>query len=101
MGATYNVELQSRVREKIGGLVAIDLVSMHPATGVWLQGQLRIRQNVPLYLTSEMRDVYAESPLNVNFGSSWSTANQPVTVQAILERYATRNETVFLEHVLP
>lgn len=99
--AVYNVELRTRVREKMSGLIAIDINAPYPATGVWVQGQLRFRQNTPLHINTEVREVYTQSPLAINFGSSWATAHQPLSVQGILERYAARNETVFMDQVLP
>jgi len=95
------VQLQDKVNEKLGGLVAIDASSPYAATGVWIQGRLVFRQNFPLRQSQEERSVYAENPLAAPWSSNWVTENQPLTVQALLGRYARRNETVHLEYVVP
>lgn len=99
--AAYNLELRERVREIIGGLVVVDINNIYPATGVWVQGQLRLKQGLPLRVESETRDVYSESPFSINQASNWATANQPITARALLQRYAARNETVFFDQHLP
>lgn len=99
--AVYNFELREKVRERIGALAALDLASPFPATGVSVQGKWRLQQDLPLPVTHDVRDVYAENPLAVDYRSSWATRHQPIRVAALLERYAERNETVYLEQVLP
>mmetsp|Transcript_128919 Transcript_128919/g.412858 ORF Transcript_128919/g.412858 Transcript_128919/m.412858 type:complete len:173 (-) Transcript_128919:102-620(-) len=69
--------------------------------GVWTRGQLRLRQNRPLLATSTVRDMYATSPLDVRWTSSWASKQFPLTLRSIFERYAARNETVHLESVVP
>lgn len=99
--AVYNFELRHKVHERIAGLVSLDVSSPFPATGAWVRGQLRLRQDLPLAAASDVRSVYAENPLVVDPRSSWAMEHQPLTVSSILGRYAERNETVHLEQVLP
>eukprot|EP00418_Pyrodinium_bahamense_P040162 CAMPEP_0179207602 /NCGR_PEP_ID=MMETSP0796-20121207/103526_1 /TAXON_ID=73915 /ORGANISM="Pyrodinium bahamense, Strain pbaha01" /LENGTH=276 /DNA_ID=CAMNT_0020912541 /DNA_START=289 /DNA_END=1119 /DNA_ORIENTATION=- len=99
--AAYNYELRERVREQIGGLVVIDVSSPFPATGVWVRGELRLRQASPLRVTSEVREVYAWNPLILDWTSNKVMELHPITVHALLEGYAARNETVYLNQVTP
>jgi len=97
----YTVELRYRVLEKIGALAALDVSAPFPATGVWARGQLRLRQTGPLYTDYQVRDVYAESPLDVRWASNWANRHTPLSLRALLDRYASRNESVHLETIVP
>lgn len=99
--AEYKVKLQAKVQEVLSGLVAIDSSSPYPASSLAVQGQLRLRQTMPLWVDTEVRRVYADSPLAVNWTSNWVASRQPLGIQALLESYAARNETAVLEQSLP
>mmetsp|Transcript_5944 Transcript_5944/g.17791 ORF Transcript_5944/g.17791 Transcript_5944/m.17791 type:complete len:320 (-) Transcript_5944:75-1034(-) len=99
--AAYDFELRGKVSEKIGGLIVIDIRNPTPATGVWLQGDLRLRQTVPLRLSSELRDVYSRNHLVIQWTSNDALSHKPLTVQSLLQPYAAQNETVYLDTVLP
>mmetsp|Transcript_18440 Transcript_18440/g.43142 ORF Transcript_18440/g.43142 Transcript_18440/m.43142 type:complete len:319 (+) Transcript_18440:80-1036(+) len=97
----YDVQLQGKVSERLSGLVALDLASPYLASGVWVHGQLSIRQKLPLFQSAEVRTEYANSPLAVNWRSNWVPQNQPLSLQALLARYAQRNETAIFEPLVP
>eukprot|EP00747_Dinoflagellata_sp_TGD_P212571 gnl/TRDRNA2_/TRDRNA2_85650_c0_seq3.p1 gnl/TRDRNA2_/TRDRNA2_85650_c0~~gnl/TRDRNA2_/TRDRNA2_85650_c0_seq3.p1 ORF type:complete len:202 (+),score=26.03 gnl/TRDRNA2_/TRDRNA2_85650_c0_seq3:125-730(+) len=99
--AVLNYELRERVRTSMSGMVVAQLDSPYPATGVWLQGQLRLKQRLPLRIRDQVRSVYAVSPLDVTWTSNWAAANYPVTVRNLIERYNSRNETIYLEPQSP
>jgi len=99
--AVYQVQVQGKVSEELSGLLALDLSSPYLASGVSVHGQLIFRQKLPLFQSVEVRRIYAESPLVVNWTSSWTPENQPLTLEALLGRYAQRNETATLEQLLP
>jgi len=99
--AVFSYELRGKVPALIGGLVAVDVSSPYSATGVWLQGQVRLRQRLPLRALPEVRSVYAQNPLYVDWRSNWAAAHYPITIQSLLERYTARNETIYLELTSP
>lgn len=99
--AVYGFELRDRVREKMSGLVVVDIASPYLASGVWVQGELRLKQLLPLHVESEARDIYDQSPLSLNFTSNWASANQPISTRSLLQRYAVRNESVLFANGLP
>eukprot|EP00434_Breviolum_minutum_P005610 symbB.v1.2.004949.t1/scaffold272.1/size248367/4 len=88
--AVYQVQVQGKVSEELSGLLALDLSSPYLASGVSVHGQLIFRQKLPLFQSVEVRRLYAESPLVVNWTSSWTPENQPLTLEALLGRYAQR-----------
>ncbi|CAK9043895.1 Transmembrane protein 231 [Durusdinium trenchii] len=90
--AVYNVQLRGKVSEELTGLVALDLTSPYAASGVSIYGQLVFRQKLPLFQSFEQRRLYASSPLEVNWRSNWIPENQPLTLEALLGRYAQRPE---------
>ncbi|CAK9118507.1 unnamed protein product [Durusdinium trenchii] len=99
--AVYNVQLRGKVSEELTGLVALDLTSPYAASGVSIYGQLVFRQKLPLFQSFEQRRLYASSPLEVNWRSNWIPENQPLTLEALLGRYAQRNETADLQQSVP
>ncbi|CAK0853826.1 unnamed protein product [Prorocentrum cordatum] len=99
--AVYGFELRDRVRERMSGLVAVDVSSPYLSSGVWVQGELRLKQSLPLHVGTEARDIYDESPLSLNFASNWASANQPISMRSLLQRYAVRNESVIFASELP
>eukprot|EP00928_Gymnodinium_smaydae_P033644 TRINITY_DN24038_c0_g1_i1.p1 TRINITY_DN24038_c0_g1~~TRINITY_DN24038_c0_g1_i1.p1 ORF type:complete len:333 (+),score=63.82 TRINITY_DN24038_c0_g1_i1:155-1153(+) len=101
--AVYKYELREKVAERQGGLVVLDLSAPSSlASGVWLRGRLRLRQSMPLRAgTASARSVYAENPLEVDWSSAFAAVNAPMTARAILDRYASRNETIYLEPTVP
>mmetsp|Transcript_52802 Transcript_52802/g.106014 ORF Transcript_52802/g.106014 Transcript_52802/m.106014 type:complete len:322 (-) Transcript_52802:99-1064(-) len=99
--AAYDFELRQKVAEKIGGLVVIDVRNPSPATGVWLRGDLKLRQTAPLRLSSIIRDVYARNPLALQWESNEAIGHHPLTLQSLIKPYAAQNETVYLHTVLP
>lgn len=100
--AVYNYELRERVREHLSGLLVVDIGSSFPATGVWIKGQVKLRQRQPLRIVAgEVRDLYAPNPLAIDFRSSWATFHNPLAIRDLLERYANRNETLHFEPAAP
>eukprot|EP00929_Paragymnodinium_shiwhaense_P015870 TRINITY_DN123977_c0_g1_i1.p1 TRINITY_DN123977_c0_g1~~TRINITY_DN123977_c0_g1_i1.p1 ORF type:complete len:323 (-),score=66.74 TRINITY_DN123977_c0_g1_i1:322-1290(-) len=99
--AVYNYQLIKKTAEQIGGLVSIDVAAPYLATGVWLKGRVRLRQTLPYRVSQTARTVYAANPLDVDWRSSWAVENHPVTMRAILDRYASRNSTIYLELTAP
>eukprot|EP00927_Polykrikos_kofoidii_P027030 TRINITY_DN23930_c0_g1_i1.p1 TRINITY_DN23930_c0_g1~~TRINITY_DN23930_c0_g1_i1.p1 ORF type:complete len:323 (-),score=34.76 TRINITY_DN23930_c0_g1_i1:40-1008(-) len=101
LAAVYDYELRDKVKEKLGGLIVVDADAPYSATGVWLRGRLQFRQALPLRRRNDPRSVYAANPLAVDWRSNWAARHHPVTMRALLERYAQRNETVHLELMAP
>mmetsp|Transcript_10417 Transcript_10417/g.29687 ORF Transcript_10417/g.29687 Transcript_10417/m.29687 type:complete len:325 (-) Transcript_10417:82-1056(-) len=99
--AVYSVEFRERVRQRFSALAALDASCPFVASGVWVRGQFRFRQGGPLRLSTEVRDVYAVSPFEVRWSSNWLTRNTPLTLRALLGRYAERNETMVLDLSAP
>lgn len=99
--AVYQVRLSSKVQEVMMGLVSVDLSSPIPASGLWINGELRLRQANALSVVAEVRDVYNDSPLSVKWQSNWAASRQPISLRDLLSRYASRNETISLELLSP
>lgn len=99
--AVYEVKVRGKVSEELSGLMALDLSSPYLASGLSVYGQMVFRQKLPLFQSVEVRRLYARSPLEVNWTSNWIPANQPLTLEALLGRYAQRNETATLEQLVP
>jgi hypothetical protein len=99
--AVYRYELREQAAEQISGLVTLDVSSPYAASGVWIRGRARFRQHLPLKMQNVPRTVYAHSPLELDFATHWAAENYPITLRAILERYAARNETMYLEQTAP
>lgn len=97
----YNYELRERLRERITGMAIVDAGTALPATGLWARGRFVLKQDNPLRVLTEARQVYADSPLAVDWNSNWAARNAPVTIRALLDRYAERNETVQFEMLVP
>jgi len=95
--AAYRYELHEKVAEHIGGLVTVDVSTPYLATGVWLRGRARLRQHLPFQEQQTPRTIYAQSPLEIDLKSSWAAKNYPISLRALLDRYAARNETMYLE----
>jgi len=99
--AVYDVQIQGKVAEQLSSLVALDISSPYGSSGLWVHGQLSFRQKLPLYQSPEARQVYAGSPLDVNWRSNWIPDKQPLSLEELLSRYAQRNETVMFEPLVP
>lgn len=99
--AVYNMVLREKVLASIGGLVALDASAPFLATGFWAHGQLKLRQNQPLRVESEPLKNFVQSPLEVQPRSNWAARHSPITLSALLGRYARRSETVQFEQLVP
>merc|ERR1711865_746327 len=84
------------------GLATVELSAPYSATGVWVQGQVKLRQRLPIRPSKPGAwGGLLPSPLEVDWSSSWAAEHHPVSLRALLERYATRNTTIHLEQTLP
>jgi len=100
--ASYDLEVREKVVEKIGALVALDLSSALPASGVWIQGRLRLRQDLPLRVAgAASNSELAQNALHVDWRSNWAAKNQPLTARALLERHAAKPVAAVFEQELP
>jgi len=97
----YDIALREKALMSMQGMLAVDVATPFPATGVWVRGQARLRQNQPLRVGSTPRDLYAESPFAVRQASRWAAEHTPLRLSDLLDRYVTRNETVHLSSEVP
>lgn len=98
--AVFHFELREAQASMLG-LATVEVNAPYSATGVWVQGQVKLRQRLPLRADSGAWGDLLPSPLEVDWSSSWSAENHPISLKALLERYASRNSTMYLEQTSP